>query len=213
LSTTEPNPFYVPVAPPPEPPPSTQEAETGIHPEDPDDDWASVTPQGRGVRVRVLTGSLLLLAVLAGGFWGGVVAERHHGSGTTVASTAASRFAAAARAAGGSGTGGRFAGLGGAAGGAGAATSGIVTGVVGNTLYVTNASGALVKVSIGASTTITRTGSTTLSGLKTGDTVVVSGSTGSNGSVSATAVRATAQGTPSSAGGGGFSSGQFGAGG
>jgi hypothetical protein len=206
LSTTEPNPFYVPVAPPPGPPPSTQPAESGIHPEDPDDDWASVTPRGRGVRVRVLTGSLLLLAVLAGGFWGGAVAEKHHGSGTAAASTTASRFAAAARAAGGSGTGSRFAGLGGAGGGtggAGAATSGIVTGVVGNTLYVTNASGALVKVSIGASTTITRTGSTTLSGLKTGDTVVVSGSTGSNGSVSATAVRATAQGTPSAVGGGG----------
>jgi hypothetical protein len=148
------------------------------------------------------------LAVLAGGFWGGVVAEKHHGTGSTASSTAASRFAAA-RSAGASGLGGRFAGLG---GGATPATSGIVTGVVGNTLYVTNASGALVKVTVGSSATITRTGSTSLSGLKTGDTVIVSGSTGANGTVSATSVRATAQGTPTTGTGafGGSSSAGFG---
>ena len=210
MSTTDPNPFYVPVSPPPDPPAPVEPTQALMHPEDPDDDWAGATPAGRGVRIRVLTGSLVLLAVLAGGFWGGVVAEKHHGTGSTAASSAAARFAAAARGASatGSGSSSRFAGLGGAAA---PATSGIVTGVVGNTLYVTNSSGALVKVTVGPSTTVTRTQSTGLSGLKTGDTVIVSGTTGSNGTVSATSVRASAQGTPTTGGsGGGFSPSQFG---
>jgi hypothetical protein len=180
-----------------------------IHPDDPDDDWETVSPTGRGLRVRAVTGSLVALAVLAGGFWGGVVAEKHYGSrsATTSASALAARFAAARGAAGTGATG--FSGFG---GGAGAATSGIVTGVVGDILYVTNSSGTLVKVTVGPSATITRTGKSSLSGLQTGDTVIVSGTTASNGIVSATSVRATAQGV-SATGTGGFGAGGFGAGG
>ena len=181
-----------------------------IHPDDPDDDWEAVSPTGRGLRVRALTGSLVVLAVLAGGFWGGVVAEKHHGSGsgTTSASALAARFAAAR---GGTGPGTGATGVSGFGGGAGAATSGIVTGVVGNILYVTNSSGTLVKVTVGPTATITRTGKSSLSGLQTGDTVIVSGTTASNGIVSATSVRATAQGL-SATGTGGFGTGGFGAG-
>jgi hypothetical protein len=212
VSTNDPDPFFVPTPTPPDPP-APGPTQPLIHPDDPDDDWAAVSPTGRGLRVRALTGSLVVLAVLAGGFWGGVVAEKHHGSGsaTTSASAIAARFAAAARGASGTGTGGTggFSGFGGAAG---AATSGLVTGVVGNVLYVTNSSGALVKVTVGPSATITRTGKSSLSGLQTGDTVIVSGTKAANGSVSATSVRATAQGV-STTGGGGFGSTGFGGGG
>ncbi len=210
MSTTDPNPFSVPTSTPPDPP-APGATQPLIHPEDPDDDWAAVAPTGRGVRVRAMTGSLVVLAVLAGGFWGGVVAEKHHGSGSsaTSASALAARFGAAARGASGTGGSGGFSGFGGTGG---AATSGIVTGVVGNILYVTNSSGALIKVTVGPAATITRTGKSSLSGLQTGDTVTVSGTTASNGTVSATSVRATASGVATT-GGGGFGSAGLGGGG
>jgi hypothetical protein len=84
-------------------------AAVAIHPEDPDDEWV-VEQTGRSLRVRYLTGVLVLLVAIGGGFWGGVVSEKHHGSGTVAsgaASALASRFAAAARGASGTGTGGR----------------------------------------------------------------------------------------------------------
>jgi predicted aconitase with swiveling domain len=182
-----------------------------IHPEDPDDEWASA-PAGRGIRVRVITGALLVLAVLAGGFWGGVVAEKHHSSSTSAsaaASALASRFAALR---GGTGSGSGASGFAGAASG-GAATTGLVTEVQGNVLYVTenDAAGTLVKVTVGPSTTITRTAKSSLSGLQQGDTVVVTGTKGTGGAVSATAIRATGQGVTT--GGGLGAGGAFGSGG
>ncbi len=184
-----------------------------IHPDDPDDEWA-VAPTGRGVRVRVITGALLVLAVLAGGFWGGVVAEKHHGgsnSASTAASALASRFAALrGGAASGSGA-STFSGAGGRAATAGA-TTGLVTEVQGNILYVTenDAAGTLVKVTVGPSTTVTRTAKSSLSGLQQGDTVIVTGTKAASGTVSATAIRATGQGV--TAGGGTGSGGGFGGG-
>jgi hypothetical protein len=168
-----------------------------IHPQDPDDEWQTATNSGRAVRVRLLTGALVVLVVLAGGFWGGVVAEKHHGTGSTATSSLASRFAAAARAAGGTGgasTGG-FAGLGGL--GAGGATAGTVIDVQGNVVDISDSSGNIVKVTVGPSTVVTRTAASSPAGLKVGDTVVVTGSP-----TAPTAVRATAQGVRS---GGGFS--------
>jgi hypothetical protein len=178
-----------------------------IHPEDPDDEWA-VAPTGRGVRVRVITGGLIVLAVLAGGFWGGVVAEKHHGgssSASAAESALASRFAAL-RGAGGAGSGASaFSGAAGRGSAAGA-TTGLVTEVQGNILYVTenDAAGTLVKVTVGPSTTVTRTAKSSLSGLQQGDTVVVTGTKAANGAVSATAIRATGQGVTAGGGLGGF---------
>lgn len=181
--------------------------EQSIHPEDPDDEWATTVNRGRAVRVRLLTGALVLLLVLAGGFWGGVVAEKHHGSGTTTAAALASRIAAARAAAGTGGTG--------FAAGGGGTTAGLTTGTVidvqGNVIDVSDSSGNIVKVRVGPSTSVTRTAKSTASGLQIGDTVVVTGSSGSGGSVSATVVRASAQGV--SAGGGGFAGFRGGAGG
>jgi hypothetical protein len=208
-----------------DPGPEPETAQLDIHPEDPDDDWSGAHARS-GFRLHTPTAVLLGLLVLAGGFWGGAMAEKHHSPSSSASSTLsalASRVAAARSASSASGAGsgagagfaggaGAGAGGGGSNGGAGAggsgggrlaaATAGIVTGVQGNILYVTNASGNLVKVNVGPSATVTRTSKSSLAGLQTGDTVVVQGSTASGGTVDATSVRATAQGV--SAAGGGF---------
>ena len=79
----------------------------------------------------------------------------------------------------------------------GGATAGTVTDVIGHTLYVTTATGSLVKVEVGAATTIERTSSVALSSLVAGDTVLVDGTTGSGGVVTATRIAASAKGVAS----------------
>jgi hypothetical protein len=164
-----------------------------IHPEDPDDEWVTATDSGRSVRVQLVTGALLLLCVLGGGFWGGVVAEKHHGTGTTAASSLASRFAAARAT--GAGSGFTFGG-----GAAAAAATGTVIDVSGDTIDVTDTNGNLVKVIVGPTATVTRTAASSPSGLQVGDSVIVTGTPAANGTVSATAVRATAQGVAAGTG-------------
>ena len=65
--------------------------------------------------------------------------------------------------------------------------------------------GALVKVTLGPSTAITRNAKSTAIDLRPGDTVVVQGATATNGNVSASSVSATAPGVSSAGafGGGG----------
>lgn len=179
-----------------------------IHPDDPDDEWSTARVH-TGLRLRAPTAILLAVIMVAGGFWGGAVAEKHHGTGKSSATTAAAAIArefGAAR--GGTGTGGT---------GAGAdATTGTVIGVVGQTLDISNTAGNIVKIQLGPAGTITRTVKTSLAGLKVGDTVIVTGPTAANGTVTATAIRASAPGatTGLGAGTGGFpGAGGFGAGG
>lgn len=180
--------------------PATTQLE--IHPDDPDDEW-STGPTRRGLRLQPATAVLLGLIVLAGGFWGGAIAEKHHGSSSSTSSAfsaLASRLGASRAALG--GTGGTGAGAGGT-GGARAATAGIVTGVQGNVLYVTDATGGLIKVVVPPSASITRTAKSSLAGLQTGDTVVVQGTTAAGGTVTATSVRGTGQGVSVTGGLGG----------
>jgi hypothetical protein len=172
-----------------------------IHAEDPDDDWVTATNGGRSVRVPLMTGGLVLLAVLAGGFWGGVIAGKHHGSGSVASATAASRFGAAARAAAPGGGGGLTFGGGGGAN----FTTGTVIDVQGSQLDISDSGGNIVKVTVGPSATVTRTAKSSVSGLQIGDTVVITGSAGSGGDISATAVRATAPGATAGGTGAGFS--------
>jgi hypothetical protein len=200
---SESRPERPPAEPTAEPTADLATAPVDIHPDDPDDEWAT-GPTRSGIRLHAPTAVLLSLIVLAGGFWGGAVAEKHHSgssSGSNALSALASRFAAARSTTGTSGATG-FGGRGAASTGTatGSATAGIVTEVQGNTLYVTDASGNLVKVTVSPSATVTRTAKSSLAGLQTGDTVVVQGTTGAGGSVTATSVRATGQGV--SAGGG-----------
>ena len=75
--------------------------------------------------------------------------------------------------------------------------------VDGDVLYVLTSTGGLVKVTLGASTSITRNEKSPAIGLRPGDTVVVQGSTARNGNVAASSVAATAPGVSSAGGFGG----------
>jgi hypothetical protein len=148
---------------------------------------------------------LVALLLLVGGLAIGAYLQRSHPSTSAAAGAGAARFGGGAFAAG--------AGAAGAAGattGASSASSGVTTGtvtdIVGQTLYVTNSSGALVAVKVNSSTTIDRNASSSLSTLEPGDTVTVQGPTAKNGSVTAASVSATQKGvtTTGGFGGGGF---------
>jgi hypothetical protein len=145
-----------------------------------------------------LTGVLLV----ACGFIGGVLVEKDQSSSSSAGGDAlglASRFAALHGAA---GTGASSsAGLGrGASGGAGAsqfggggggagATIGQVAYVSGHTLYVTTSEGNTVKVTTSAVSTVSKTVKSDAKGIHPGETVIVTGSPGANGSVSAESIR------------------------
>jgi hypothetical protein len=137
-------------------------------------DAIPVRPRARAFTpLRVLLGCVLLVAV---GFIGGVEVQKRSGSGTP----------AAAR-----GFAGRFTG-GGAAPASGNATVGQVANVHGRTLYVTGSDGATVKVRTNAGTKVTRSAVSHVRSIHPGDSVVVQGASGSNGTVRASRVTATA---------------------
>ena len=165
------------------------------------EDWPARGP-AKGIRLGWPVAVLLVLLIGGGGIWGGAALQRSQGSSTgSLASALASRFGSRTT---GTGTGAsRFAGRGGAA--SAAAATGTVTEVKGSTLYVTNASGNLVVVTLTPSTTVTRNAKSTVSTLEPGDTVVVQGTKSSNGTVTATSLSDTAQGV--TAGFGGFGGG------
>jgi hypothetical protein len=142
-----------------------------------------------------VTGILAAAVLLAAGYVAGGYHYRNSGSG----STAASAFTAARGArtggaegfgAGGTGTGSTGgAGTGGGGfGGAGGATIGTVKLVDGNNVYLTTTAGATVKVTLGKGATVTVTKAGTLSDLAPGTSIVVVGTTGADGTVTATAV-------------------------
>ena len=160
------------------------------------EEWPARGP-GKGIRLGWPVAVLLVLLIGGGGIWGGAALQRSQGtsSGTSsLASALASRFGSRT----GSGA-SRFGGSGGAS--STAAAAGTVTEVKGSTLYVTNASGNLVVVTLTPSTTVTRNAKATISGLQPGDTVVVQGSKAGNGTVTATSVSDTAQGVTAGFGG------------
>jgi hypothetical protein len=161
-----------------------------------DDDWPTSVPR-RGIRLGFPAAALIALLVAAAGFWGGAALQKSHGtSSSSAASGLAARFrGAAAPGATGAGPGAGF-------GGGAAGTTGTISVVDGKTLYVLTSTGSLVKVTLGASTAVTRNAKTAAADLRPGDTVVVQGATRAGGNVSATSVAATAPGVASTAGGG-----------
>ncbi len=104
------------------------------------------------------------------------------GAGGSAASGAGSSATSGAAAAGGGGFAGRFAGA------AGGATIGEVSYISGSTLYVTNTEGNTVKVTTSAASSITKTVKTDVHGIHPGETVIVRGTEGSSGAVSAESV-------------------------
>jgi hypothetical protein len=163
-----------------------------------DDDFgADETLPGRPRRVLVNRYSAGLVAVLIGAacFYGGVRVEKSKVSSTAATSGTglaglAARFGAASGtgSAATAGTGGRTRG----------GTSGTISTISGDTVYLTEASGNTVKVKLSSATTLTKTVSVSKRSLYPGDTVSVTGSTGSGGTVSATAIADSGSSTASS---------------
>jgi hypothetical protein len=162
----------------------------------------------KGLRATWPITVLLAVLLVIGGVGLGAYLQRSHSTTTSATGRAAfAGFGGAGAAAGGAGA--AAGGLGGAAASTDV-TSGTVTDIIGNTVYVTNSSGNLVKVTVSSTTTVDRNAASSISGLKPGDTVTVQGPTEKNGSVSAASISATAKGVTVT-GGGGF--GGFGGGG
>lgn len=159
-----------------------------------EDDLWPVRAPAKGIRLPVPAAILLVLLIAAGGIWGGAALQRSQGS------SAASTFSAARLAFShgetGAGAFSRF-----ASGSASGATTGTVTVIDGSTLYITNAAGNIVKVTLTPSTTITRDAKAAAADLRPGDTVVIEGVTAKNGTVAASSVSATAAGVTPSVGG------------
>jgi hypothetical protein len=179
-----------------------------------DDEWPVRGPS-RGIRLGVPAAALIAVALVAAGFWGGSTLQKNHGSGSGGGTGGnAAAFLSRLRGAGGATGASGATGATGASGAGGfsfptSAATGTISVVDGKVLYVLTSSGSLVKVTLGTSTSITRNAKSTAVGLRPGDTVVVQGSTATNGDVTASSVAATAPGVSSGGGFGGFGRGGF----
>jgi hypothetical protein len=151
-----------------------------------------------GVGANPIFLALLGGLLIAGGFIGGVLVEKGEtpsSSSTAGATGLASRFAALRR--GGSGAGAGSTSTGGSAGASSGftrPTAGTLAYLAGSTLYVTNSEGNTVKVTTSAGTSVTKTVKSSVKGIHPGETVTVTGTTGSNGAVSAEAISVGASG-------------------
>lgn len=152
-----------------------------------------------GVGGNPIPVALIGVLLVACGFIGGVLVEKGQSSSgvSSSASGLASRFVAlrsGAAAGGGSGLGSRSA-AGGAPGafvggaGTGGTTIGQVAYVSGHTLYVTNSEGNTIKVKTSAASAISKTIKSEVKGIHPGETVLVSGSAGANGTIRAESIR------------------------
>jgi hypothetical protein len=171
------------------------------------EEWLDEPPESElppRPRRRLLTPiplSLLGVLLIACGFIAGVLVEKGQSSSSSSgggASGLASRFAAlragASGATGASGASSAGARSGAAAGGFGGAsgsggftrpTAGTVAYLDGSTLYVTNAEGNTVKVTTSAGTTVNKTVKSAVKSIRPGETVTITGETGSGGAISA----------------------------
>jgi hypothetical protein len=141
--------------------------------------------------------ALLGVLLIACGFIGGVLVEKGETSSSSAAGAAsslASRFAAlrggtsstGARSSGAAA--GGFGGFAGAAAGGTRPTAGTVAYLAGSTLYVTNAEGNTVKVTTSPGTSVTKTVKSSVAGIHPGETVTVTGTSGSNGALTAESI-------------------------
>ena len=124
------------------------------------------------------------LAALAGR--SGATGSGASGSGASGASGSGASGSGASGAAGGGGFAGGFGGAGGA-GGANA-SFGTVASVNGKTILVTDTSGNTVKVKVASSTKITKNQSVSRHAIRPGDTIIVTGVSGSGGTTTAATI-------------------------
>lgn len=160
---------------------------------------------------------LALLAVLlvACGFIGGVLVEKSETSspspaGSGAAASLASRFRSLRGGTGTSST--STSGSTSSSAGFARPTAGTVAYLAGSTLYVTNSEGNTVKVTTSAGTSVTKTVTASVKGIHPGETVTVTGATGSGGVVSAESISVGSSGAGLAALFGGSSAGASGAG-
>jgi hypothetical protein len=176
------------------------------------DDYEELPPRPRRRLFTPIPVALLGVLLLACGFIGGVLVEKGQTSSSAGSGTSATGLAsrlASLRGSGSTGPGG-FAGR---FGGAGGATIGEVSYISGSTLYVTNAEGNTIKVTTSPASTVTKTVNADVKGIHPGETVLITGAAGSNGSISAESIRVGAGGGGLGAlfGGSGTGSGRSGA--
>jgi hypothetical protein len=184
--------------------------DTAVHPREPapyegfdeEDEWleqpAELPPRPRrrllGVGGNRSALALIGVLLIACGFTGGALVEKGQASSSSSAGGAATGLASrfAALRAGTSGTASRSAAAGAASGfpgtGAGRPTAGTVAYLSGNTLYVTDSEGNTVKVKTSAATSVTKTAKASVSAIHPGETVSVTGTSGSGGAISAEAI-------------------------
>jgi len=148
-----------------------------------------------GFRAPWFVTVLMALLLLVAGLWLGAFLQRGQSSSSTP--SLSGLFPSGAGAAGGA------SGFSAIAKAQAKETSGTVTDIVGNTLYVTTSSGSLVAVKVSSSTTVDRNASTTIAGLKPGDTVTVQGKKEKGGKVLASSISDTEKGVTSTGLGGG----------
>jgi YVTN family beta-propeller protein len=178
-----------------------------------EDEWGDEPAQPRRARRRLLAPipmALLAVLLLACGFFAGVEVEKGQTSSSSSGAPAglASRLAAlqggSSKAAGagtssaatGSGAASGFPGA--AAGAGGGITTGEVAYVRGNTLYVTNSEGNTVKVLSSAGASVTKTVTTKARKIHPGETVLVRGTTGKDGVLSASSISVSSSSTSAS---------------
>jgi hypothetical protein len=191
-------------------------SETQLDPETteldlPDDAWDAEDPPltedlrrgGRSAWLAPLPLGLMAVLLLGVGFVAGVQVQKGQGDDGAAAGFARggsggppgmAAMAGGQRGGGGAGdvaTGGATAG---AAGSGAGTTVGEVANVKGSRLYVTTSDGATVEVRVGAQADVQRLSHSSARGVHPGDSVIVQGTSRSDGSVSATAVQATAPG-------------------
>jgi len=134
------------------------------------------------------TAALSVMVACAAGFLAGIEIEKSQLSGTASAVAAPAGTAASATTGAGARAGFGFGGGGAGGGGGGGASFGTVSSVSGNAIYLTEASGNTVKVTLSSATKITKSQSTSKSSLHPGDAIVVQGATSKSGTLAATSV-------------------------
>jgi hypothetical protein len=159
-----------------------------------EDDWDHEPLPVRPVRRRLGPFTLLLVGLLVAtsAFAGGVMAEKTH-VGTAATATAAARPTGSTAAA------GRF-GAGAGTGATGGATVGTVKLIDGTNIYITDSNGTVVKVATTPQSQISIAAPGSVTAIKPGDNLTVSGATGSDGTITAASVRDSGTGAATGAG-------------
>jgi hypothetical protein len=195
---------YEPAVPPATPQPSEPSArpEPGTVTLEQEDDWvADYEALPHRPRRRLITPvnlGLFGLLLVVGGFIGGVFVEKGQVSSASTAAPSLPGLAGRGGTAAGGAATGVPRGVSGTTGAAANTTSGTVSAVDHGTLYVTDSEGTTIKVMQASGGTVTRTAVSSASHIHPGDTVIVSGPKASDGTVTATSIRATASNAASS---------------